>query len=188
MRKLEGSFVVEAPPGQVTTFCSDLRNVIPAMPRVVEVKEAAPGNATVVVDAGVSFIKGRFTVRIERTEGTENSLRYSGHGDGPGNAVDFDSRLEVANAENEGTSIVTWSSEVRVHGPLASMGAGLINPIINQNIERFVANLKETLEGRSVEQPPTRPSLWRRLISFLSRFLPGGSGSSSSDHRESRSQ
>lgn len=173
MKRLEGEFTVQAPPNDVLEYCADLRNVFPALPGLAEIKEAAANAGVIVVNAGVSFIRGRFTVRLERTERTENGMRFRGHGDGAGNAVDFESTIEVGGVN--GGANVRWVSEVRVHGPLASMASGMINPVINQNVELFVGNLKKGLEARytSPDSAPAavaeaeKPALLRRLVDAI---------------------
>ncbi len=146
MKRVEGNFTVRASQQEVLDYYGDLRNVFPALPGLAEVKEATAESGVVVINAGVSFIRGRFTVRLAQTARTANGLRFSGHGDGVGNAIDFDSSLDVAPSD-DGMTVVNWASEVRVHGPLASMGAGLLNPVINQNVETFVGNIRKGLEG-----------------------------------------
>jgi carbon monoxide dehydrogenase subunit G len=170
MRRLEGEFTVQARPKDVLDYCADLRNVLPALPGLAEVKEAATDSGVIVVNAGVSFVRGRFTVRLEQTERTENGMRFRGHGDGAGSAVDFESQIDVVPAN--GNANVHWVSEVRVHGPLASMASGLINPVINQNVELFVGNLKKGLEGKCAapvgETAPTTEI--RQQASFIRRL------------------
>ena len=182
MRRVEGNFTVQALPQEVLDYCGDLRNVFPAIPGVHEVKEGSPEKGVLLINVGVSFIRGRFTVRIERTERTESGMRFCGHGDGAGNAVDFKSSLEVAPSGQAATN-VHWESDVSVHGPLASMAAGFMNPVINQNVDLFVGNLKKGLENQST--PPTNtpasadaaklhPSFMQRLLAALSRLARGG--------------
>lgn len=178
MRRIEGEFTVRAAPTKVLDYFADLTNVLPALPGLVETKEATDAAGTIVINAGVSFLKGRFTVRIERTEQTENGLRYRGHGDGAGNSVDFKSSLDVAEGA-DGTSTVKWVSEVHVHGSLASMGSGLLTPVINQNIDKFVKGLTKQLEEApdpAVAGPPpdaaaAAPSLWGRIRAFFANLF-----------------
>lgn len=178
MRRLAGDFTVQAPPKDVIDYCADLRNVLPALPGLAEIKEASPTAGVIVVNAGVSFVRGRFTVRLEQTERTEHGMRFRGHGDGAGNAVDFESAVDVGGAN--GGAKVHWVSEVRVHGPLASMASGLLNPIVNQNVELFIGNLKTSLEGQyapAVEEKglptagPQQPSLLRKVLDALVRLF-----------------
>lgn len=187
MRQVEGDFTVAAPRAKVASYCADLRKVLPALPGLVEVKDAKPDSGKVLIDAGVSFIKGRFTVSIERAEKTDAGLKFRGHGDGAGNAVDFESELAFADADAEGGAAtkVHWKSDVRVHGPLASMSAGLLTPVINQNVERFVSNLKHGIEGRpAAETKPaaSKPGLLQRLASWLSSLF----SSSKSEQKQQR--
>jgi len=183
MRRVEGDFTVQASPQQVLDFCGDLRNVFPTIPGLAEIKDEKPESGVLLINAGVSFIRGRFTVRIERTERTENGLRFRGHGDGAGNAVDFESSLDVA-PSGGAASNVHWVSDVRVHGPLASMAAGLLNPVINQNVDLFVGKLKEGLEGESQPTAATpeagevlsqHRSFIERLRAAISRLFRGDS-------------
>jgi carbon monoxide dehydrogenase subunit G len=174
MKPVDGEFMVQAAPAKVLDYFADMRNVLPALPGLVEVKEATDTAGTVIINAGVSFLKGRFTVLIERTERTENGLRYRGHGDGAGNSVDFKSTLDVA-AGADGTSTVKWFSEVHVHGSLASVGSGLLTPIINQNVEKFVKGLTKQFEETPVAAEPPRaaraPALWDRIRAFLANLF-----------------
>jgi carbon monoxide dehydrogenase subunit G len=181
MRRVEGDFTVWASPQKVLDYCGDLRNVFPAIPGVHEVKEGSSEKGVLLINIGVSFIRGRFTVRIERTERTDSGMRFRGHGDGVGNAVDFESSLEVAPSGAAATN-VHWASDVSVHGPLASMAAGLMNPVINQNVDLFVGNLKKGLEGQSTPLANTpapaadnqHPSFKQRMLAALPRLFRGG--------------
>lgn len=179
MRRIEGDFTVQAPPQAVLAYCGDLRNVLPALPGLAEIKEATPEAAVILINAGVSFVRGKFTVRLSRTERTDSGMKFKGHGDGAGNAVDFESSLDVAPSGAEST--VYWVSEVRVHGPLASMAAGLLNPVINQNVALFVGKLKQGLEtssqGAAAAAPPAasaEPSFFQRIWASIAALFGGG--------------
>ena len=108
MKRFEGDFEVNASPQEVMDYCSDLQNIFPALPGLVEIKEATAGAGIVLIDAGVSFIKGRFTVRIEQSKRNTDYLKFRGHGDGIGNAVDFESTVRV-----DGSSGGSKSASVR---------------------------------------------------------------------------
>jgi uncharacterized protein len=167
MKRVAGTFTVRAPPHTVLEYCADLRNVFLALPGLAEIKEATAESGVVVVNAGVSFIRGRFTVRIAQTERTESRLRFQGHGDGVGNAVDFESTVDVS-ASDSMTTEVNWASDVRVHGPVASMAAGLLDPVISQNVELFVTNLKKGLENEISPSPaPVQSGIAGQRKSFL---------------------
>ena len=177
MKRFEGDFDVNASPQEVMDYISDLQNIVPALPGLVEIKEVKAGAGIVLVDAGVSFIKGRFTVRIEQMERNTDYLKFRGHGDGIGNAVDFESTVKVVGASDKITTVY-WESDVRVNGQLASMGAGLLNPVINQNVELFVDTLKSGIEGNTAQMmdysrlDAAKTGFWERILGTLSRLIP----------------
>lgn len=150
MKRIEGDFVVHATAQEVLSYFGDFRNILPALPGLVEAKEATAEGGTVVIKVGVSFLKGRFTAQLAQTSHTGNGVRFRGHADGVGSAVDFEAGLDVASGDVTTTN-VHWFGDVRVHGSLASVSAGLLTPIINQNVQLFAGNLKNGLESRAVQ-------------------------------------
>ena len=87
----------------------------------------SPDDFTAIIKAGVSFIKGDFTLRfltVEKTAPTHAKL--TAHGTGIGSTVDMETVMDFSDTAEGGTAM-KWTAEARIGGRIASVGQRLLN-------------------------------------------------------------
>ena len=143
---LEGSFAARSPQDRVYAFLlspDDLSTCIDD-PHTLQVQDEDRFKGT--IKTGVGFIKGAFnlTARIaERSPPRRARLKVQGSGMGSG--FDIDATIDLSEAD--GVTTVRWAADVLMSGPIASMGARLMQGTIDKKSAAFFENARERLEG-----------------------------------------
>ncbi len=143
---LEGTFAVNSPQDRVYAFFLDPRALGSCIddPHTIEVQDRDHFKGT--VKTGVGFIKGTFTVTASVAERTPPAkARIKVHGTGMGSGFDIDATLELS--ESGGVSKVHWIADVLMSGPIASMGARIMQGTIDKKTTAFFENARKRLEG-----------------------------------------
>ncbi len=143
--RLEGTFPVKSPPQRVYAFLlspEDLSSCIDD-PHTIQVQDADHFKGT--IRTGVGFIKGTFTLSatiLERSPPRGARLKVQGSGMGSG--FDIDATLDLS--ESSGVTTVRWLAEVRLNGPIASLGARLVQGTVDKKAAAFFGNARKRLE------------------------------------------
>jgi carbon monoxide dehydrogenase subunit G len=141
--RIEGQFDVRLGQADVLAFFRDAGKVVGCLPGLEEVRSVEADGATVVVRVGVSFIRGPMTLRVRRVHDADGAVVYRGQG-----AVDLEAGVQ-ADARGPDLTAVSWYVQAQVGGTLASLGAGLLEPVVRQNLREFAGNLQSALEARA---------------------------------------
>ncbi|HZW56821.1 MAG TPA: carbon monoxide dehydrogenase subunit G [Nitrososphaerales archaeon] len=140
----EGTFNVKAPKEKVFGMMLDPNQISQCMPDLQKLEVKSPDDFTAVVKAGVSFIKGDFTLHFTTVEKTPPThAKLVAHGTGIGSTVDLDTLMDIADAQGGGTSM-KWSADAKIGGRIASVGQRLLNG----QAEKIVKNLFECLQTK----------------------------------------
>ncbi len=143
---LEGTFSAKSAQDRVYGFFLNPQELASCIddPHTIEVVD--PDHFKGNVKSGVGFIKGTFNVNatvVERTPPKQAKLKV--HGSGMGSGFDIDATLDVSEAS--GMSTVHWAADVVMNGPIASMGARLMQGTIDKKTNAFFENARKHLEG-----------------------------------------
>ena len=116
----------------------DPKRVMGYLPDVQVLELDTPDPDTLVgkVKAGVSFIKGTFTVDariVEREAPRRARLRL--RSSGMGSTIDVDSSLALAQVGDE--TEVAWTADAVIRGTIASIGARLLPGIVEKKTQEF---------------------------------------------------
>ena len=144
--QLDGTFRARAPRERVFSFFltpSDLSSCIDDA-HTIEVQDTDHFRGT--LKSGVGFIKGTFTWSASVAERRPpEKARIKEHGSGMGSGFDIDAVIELA--ESAGQTSVAWQADVAMSGPIASMGARLMQGTIDKKTNAFFENARRKLEG-----------------------------------------
>ncbi|MCL4518083.1 MAG: carbon monoxide dehydrogenase subunit G [Thaumarchaeota archaeon] len=140
----EGTFNVKAPKEKVFSMMLDPNQISQCMPDLQKLEIKSPDDFIATVKAGVSFIKGDFTLHFTTVEKTPPThAKLVARGNGIGSTVDIEMLTDLADVEGGGTSM-KWSAEAKIGGRIASVGQRLING----QAEKIIKNLFECLQGK----------------------------------------
>ena len=125
----------------------DPNQISKCMPDLQKLDVKSPDDFTATIKAGVSFIKGDFTLHflaVEKTAPTHAKL--TAHGTGIGSTVDMETYMDFSDAADGGT-LMKWSADARIGGRIASVGQRLLNGQAEKIIKQLFDCLKTTLEA-----------------------------------------
>lgn len=142
--KLGGEFEVKRSPDQVYDFLTDPSKFAPCLPDFDSVSVQDATHATVKVNVGISYIKGKADVKLELAESERpNHARYKGQGSVAGGNVSFNAGFDLAPAG--GGTKVAWQGEAQVFGRLTSLAGGLLEPLAKKNVQKLIDGLQSAL-------------------------------------------
>jgi carbon monoxide dehydrogenase subunit G len=140
----EGTFDVKAPKEKVFSMMMDPNQISQCMPDLQKLEIKSPDDYTAVIKAGVSFIKGDFTMHFTTAEKTPSThAKLMAHGTGIGSTVDLDAVMDMADTPSGGTNM-KWSAEAKIGGRIASVGQRLLSG----QAEKIVKGLFECLQTK----------------------------------------
>ncbi|MDG6997622.1 MAG: carbon monoxide dehydrogenase subunit G [Nitrososphaerota archaeon] len=140
----EGTFNVKAPKEKVFSMMLDPNQISQCMPDLQKLEVKSPDDFIATVKAGVSFIKGDFTLHFTTVEKNPSThAKLTARGNGIGSTVDIEMVTDLADLEGGGTSM-KWAAEAKIGGRIASVGQRLISG----QAEKIIKNLFECLQGK----------------------------------------
>jgi len=100
--------------------------------------------ANVKIPLGLGGLKMKVDMdKIEEQEPEHASLKIKGHGVGAMLAMTTSFDL----AEQSGGTLMKWTADVKIAGPVGSMGQRVIQPIVNQQVAHVLAALDREVQS-----------------------------------------
>jgi carbon monoxide dehydrogenase subunit G len=88
----------------------------------------------------------RMSVSFEKTEEREPEFaKLHAKGDGVGAIMNMDTSFHLSDADGGGTSM-RWEADVRIAGPVGSMGQRVLQPIVNQQVTHVLSALERQVQ------------------------------------------
>jgi carbon monoxide dehydrogenase subunit G len=88
----------------------------------------------------------RMSVSFEKTEEREPEFaKLHAKGDGVGAIMNMDTSFHLSDADGGGTSM-RWEADVRIAGPVGSMGQRVLQPIVNQQVNHVLTALDQQVQ------------------------------------------
>ena len=161
--KVEGTKSFEAPRPVVWEVLNDPERMAKLLPGVesFDVKDDRHWSAKVKVPLGMGGLRLSFSFeKVE--ERPPEFARLNAKGNGVGAIVSMDTRFDLAEAA--GGTEMKWEADVRIAGPVGSMGQRVIQPIVNQQVGNVLTALEKQVDeaktgGGGEPKPETRPDV-----------------------------
>jgi len=143
--KLEGTKEFDAPREVVWSVINDPAKMAKTMPGVssFEITDDTHWNAKVKVPLGLGGLK----MSIAFTKLEERPLEFASlnaKGTGVGALMNMTTSFTLS-GEGEKTSMA-WEADVKIAGPVGSMGQRVLQPIINQQVGNTLTALEQQVE------------------------------------------
>jgi uncharacterized protein len=154
--KLQGTRSFSVSRDVVWEVLNDPQRMARTMPGVegFDVDDERNWRARVQVPLGLGAIKMR--IDFEKTEAREpDYARLHAKGTGVGALLSMDTAFHLSE-EGAGTQM-RWEADVRVAGPVGSMGQRVLQPIVNQQVKNVLAALEEQINQAAAAR--TEPKL-----------------------------
>ena len=148
--RVAGRRSYSAPREAVWHVLNDPASMAKTMPGVesFDVHDERRWRANVKIPLGLGSLQMR--VDMEKTEAREPefaSLAIRGNGVGAILSMNTAFNLSVA----DGGTTMDWEADVRIAGPVGSMGRRVLRPIVNQQVQHVLTALDEQVRLRSTE-------------------------------------
>jgi uncharacterized protein len=140
-----GERTFDAPRSTVWEVLNDPASMAKTMPGVesFDIHDDRRWTANVKIPLGLGGLKMK--VDMEKTE--ERAPEYAAlaiKGQGVGAMMSMQTKFELAD-EGAGTKM-TWSADVKIAGPVGSMGQRVLQPIVNQQVQHVLGALAQQVQ------------------------------------------
>jgi carbon monoxide dehydrogenase subunit G len=136
--KVEGTRTYSASQQTVWEVLNDPTRMAKTMPGVesVDIEDERHWKANVVIPLGLGGL--RLSIDFEKSD--ERPIEYARlHAKGMGVGAFMDMDTEFHLSEQDGGTAMRWAADVRIAGPIGSMGQRVLQPIVNQQVQ-YVLN------------------------------------------------
>ncbi|HZT86096.1 MAG TPA: SRPBCC domain-containing protein [Gaiellaceae bacterium] len=138
---VSGERTFEAPRATVWEVLNDPESMAKTMPGVesFDVHDDRHWTANVKIPLGLGGLKMK--VDMEKVEEREPEFaKLAVKGNGVGAMMNMETSFTLSDADGGGTAMV-WSAEVKILGPVGSMGQRVLQPIVNQQVQHVLTAL-----------------------------------------------
>ncbi len=142
---VSGTKEFDAPRETVWSVINDPAQMAQLMPGVesFEIKDEKRWQAKVKIPLGLGGLK--MTIDFEKLEEREPEFAsLNAKGNGVGALMNMTTRFTL-NEQGSGTSM-DWAADVKIAGPVGSMGQRVLQPIVNQQVSNVLAALEQQVE------------------------------------------
>ena len=143
---VEGERTFAAPRGTVWEVLNDPTAMAKTMPGVesFDVHDDKRWTANVKIPLGLGGLKMK--VDMEKTEEREPEFaKMAIKGTGVGAMMNMETSFDLRESGDE--TAMKWSAEVKIAGPVASMGQRVLQPIVNQQVQHVLNALDQQVQA-----------------------------------------
>jgi uncharacterized protein len=151
--KVSGEREFTSPRDDVWRVLNDPASMAKTMPGVesFDVQDDKHWRANVKVPLGLGGLK--LTMNMEKTEEREPEFaQLAIKGNGVGAILSMTTAFTLT--DNGAGTKMDWEADVRIAGPVGSMGQRVLQPIVNQQVQHVLSALDEQVRLASASTPP----------------------------------
>ena len=147
---LEGVRSFDAPRATVWRVLNDPASMAQMMPGVesFDVHDDRRWTANVKIPLGLGGLKMK--IDMEKTE--ERDLEFASlhiKGQGVGAMMNMQTTFELGDGDGGGTEM-KWTADVKIAGPVGSMGQRVLQPIVSQQVQHVLGALDQQVQAAVV--------------------------------------
>jgi uncharacterized protein len=143
---VHGERTFAAPRATVWRVLNDPAAMAKTMPGVesFDIHDDRRWTANVKIPLGLGGLKMKIDMeKIEEREPEFAKLAIKGTGVGA--MLNMETSFELSDAP-DGATAMKWSAEVRIAGPVGSMGQRVLQPIVNQQVQHVLSSLDQQVQ------------------------------------------
>lgn len=146
--EFKGEVPIKATREKVWAFLTDPHQVTQCAPGLQSVEVIDDRHFTCVVRAGVGMIRGNFNFDVVWNEmDPPNRASMTANGKIPGSAVSMNSTMVLEETDGGAGTLMRWSSDVRVSGTIAGVGARLMGGVADRMTKDIFSCIQSKLES-----------------------------------------
>ena len=150
--KVEGTRSFDAPRETVWGVLNSPERMAKLMPGVesFDVSDDTHWRANVKIPLGLGGLRMTFDfTKLE--ERHPEYAKLNAKGNGVGAIVSMDTAFDLAEADGGGTEM-KWEADVKIAGPVGSMGQRVLQPIVNQQVNNVLSALDKQVQEAHSQQ------------------------------------
>ena len=144
---VSGEKIFDAPRATVWQVLNDPASMAKTMPGVesFDVHDEKSWTANVKIPLGLGGMKMKVDMnKVEERELEFAKLAVKGHGVGA--MMNMETSFTLADTDG-GTTSMEWSADVKIAGPVGSMGQRVLQPIVNQQVQQVLSALDAQVQA-----------------------------------------
>ena len=143
---VRGERVFDAPRATVWKVMNDPASMAKTMPGVesFDVHDERRWTANVKIPLGLGGLKMKIDLEKVEERAPEHAA-LSIKGNGVGAMLSMQTSFELA--ERDGGTAMKWAAEVKIAGPVGSMGQRVLQPIVNQQVQQVLTALEREVKN-----------------------------------------
>jgi carbon monoxide dehydrogenase subunit G len=134
--KIEGSYIFNAPRERVWQVLLDPKIMAQCMPGCERMNEVAPDQFEAVMKVGVASVKGTYKGKVSIKD-KQAPCHYVLSGEGSGGPGFMQGDVAIDLEEQDGKTVVKYSTDARIGGLIASIGQRMLNGVAKMMVEQF---------------------------------------------------
>jgi carbon monoxide dehydrogenase subunit G len=149
--RVEGERTFDAPRATVWRVLNSPERMAKTMPGVesFEVQDDTHWTAKVKIPLGLGGL--RMKINFEKlAEREPEHAELSAKGEGVGAIMNMVTSFDLSDADSGGTAM-KWAADVKIAGPVGSMGQRILQPIVNQQVSQVLTALEGQVEAAKAE-------------------------------------
>ncbi len=145
----KGTVTINAPRDKVWGFLTDPTQLTECAPGLESLEVITPNEKfRAVASIGFGAVKATFVTDAQWLDlQAPDRARMKIHGKAPGSVVDGTSEMKLSDGEN-GSTVLDWSSDIKISGTIASLAARLMGPVTQKLTDTFFTCVRQKIEGR----------------------------------------
>ena len=153
--KVEGTREFKASRETVWAVLNDPAQMANLLPGVesFEVEDERHWKANVKIPLGLGGLK--MSMNFDKVE--ERAPEYAklvAKGTGVGAMLNMETQFHLSEVSSGGTAM-EWVADVKIAGPVGSMGQRVLQPIVNQQVGNVLGALEKQVDGAATQTPST---------------------------------
>jgi uncharacterized protein len=142
--KVEGSYTFNAPRERVWQVLLDPKIIAQCMPGCENLKEVAPDQYEATMKVGIASVKGTYKGKLSIKDKQAPS-HYILSGEGAGGPGFMQGDMAIDLQENNGGTVLKYSTDAKVGGLIASIGQRMLNGVAKMMVDQFFRKMESFL-------------------------------------------
>jgi carbon monoxide dehydrogenase subunit G len=134
--KIEGSYTFNAPREKVWEVLLDPKVMAQCMPGCENMNEIGPDQYEATMKVGVASVKGTYKGKVSIKDKLAPS-HYVLSGEGSGGPGFMQGDVSIDLEENQGQTVLKYSTDAKVGGLIASIGQRMLNGVAKMMMDQF---------------------------------------------------
>jgi uncharacterized protein len=139
--KIDGSYTFNAPRERVWQVLLDPKVLAQCVPGCESLNEMGPDQYEAIMKVGVASVKGTYKGKVSIKD-KRPPAHYVLSGEGSGGPGSMQGDVAVDLEENNGQTLLKYSSEAKVGGLIASIGQRMLNGVAKMMLDQFFKKME----------------------------------------------